>query len=357
MVIRPAAVAGLILAGCVDPIQLGGPTPAAGRDASVDAGTGQDAAVALDAGPGDAAATWESRTVPGAEAVRWRSVHRGPSGTWWVAGEQSTVARFDGAEWTVYRGGVFDAFNAVFAQSETEVYAAGEAGMIHRFDGQSWTSLASDIAPWVDGDLADVDFYSIWGLPDGDVFIASNATFRVDTQRYRGVLWWYYVTADRWEWFPAELVGGIQPAYQLRADWAIASDELWQFDGQRYRSMRKPREGSYNGLGGLWVSPSGLVYVISRPDGSTQQLLVLSGSGWVEVTDLPDDVSLLELAGDAESERVFVCGSGGYLGEISGARLRTLQPRSDALPPLVDLHAAGGTIWAVGGEQVLRLRY
>lgn len=335
----------LLLAGCVDAINLGtSPDGSLRRDGGADGGTSGDAA----------AMAWEPLSVTGAEDVQWYDVHGDSNGRIWIVGDQSTVARLDGDQWTVYRAGSFDTLNAVFAISPSEVYVAGNAGLLFRFNGTDWTTLGAEVAPLLDDPVSRADFTSIWGEPGGDVFIATNAWFKVNSSIDHAVLRYYHRADDAYEWTYA-LLDGISAANELRGAYAIASDDLWSFFGSRYTSLRKPFEAEYNSFLSLAVPASGLLHVLAHPSATGKdELFVLSGAGWSKVSGLDPELRFFELATDPAGQRLFAAGSDGVLGEVVDGQMKLLIGPDQALPVIRALYVSGGMVWAVGGKSVFR---
>jgi len=330
---------------CIDAINLGtSPDGSLRRDAGLDGGT-NDAT----------SAAWEILTVTGAEDVQWSDVHGDTNGRIWVVGDQSTVARLDGDQWTSYRAGSFDTLNAVFAVSPSDVYVAGNAGLLFHFDGTDWTTLGSEVAPLLDDPLSDVNFTSIWAEPGGDVFIATYGWFRINNSIDHAVLRYYHRADDAYEWTYA-LLDGISAAFKVRGGYALASDDLWSFFGSRYTSLRKPFESEYNSFLSLAVPASGLLHVLAHPSATGKdELFVLSAAGWSKISGLDPSLRFYELATDPSGQRLFAAGSDGVLGEVVAGEMKLILPEAQQLPVIRALYVSSTTIWAVGDKAVLRL--
>jgi hypothetical protein len=342
---RSALLPLLLFAGCVDAIDLGtSPDGSVRRDAGADGGASGDGG----------ASAWEPLTVTGAEDVSWYDIHGDSTGRIWVVGDQSTVARLDGDQWTVYRAGSFDKLNAVFAVSPSEVYVAGNAGLLFRFDGTDWTTLGSEVAPLLDDPVSRADFTSIWGEPGGDVFIATDAWFRVNGGIDHAVLRYYHRADDAYEWTYA-LLDGISSANEVRGAYAIASDDLWSFFGSRYTSLRKPFEAEYNSFLSLAVPASGLLHVLAHPSATGKdELFVLSGAGWSKINGLDPELRLFDLATDPSGQRLFATGSDGVLGEVVDGEMKIVVAPDQARPLIRSLYVDARTAWGVGDKTVLR---
>lgn len=335
----------LVALGCVDAIDLGtSPDGSLRRDAGADGGTSSDAS----------AAAWEPLIVTGAEDVHWYDIHGDSNGRIWAVGDQTTVARLDGDQWTVYRAGSFDTLNAVFALSPTEVYVAGNAGLLFRFDGTDWTTLGDEVAPLLEDPVSRADFTSIWGEPGGDVFVATDAWFSVNGGIDHAVLRYYHRADDAYEWTYA-LLDGISSANELRGPYAIASDDLWSFFGSRYTSLRKPFEAAYNSFLSLALPASGLLHVLAHPSATGKdELFVLSGAGWSKISGLDPELRFFELATDSSGQRLFAAGSDGVLGEVVDGEMKLIVPPDQALPMIRALYVSAGTVWGVGDKSILR---
>jgi len=121
---------------------------------------------------------WE-RKVTGSRGDLWW-VHAIPGGAAYFGGENATVLRYDGAEFTRMRtpGVARDTVFGVWASGDDDVWAvgssAGRSGFVWRFDGTAWTSLRlpADMPRLPNGEVAGL--FKVWGDGTGTVWVAGS---------------------------------------------------------------------------------------------------------------------------------------------------------------------------------------
>lgn len=69
----------------------------------------------------------------------------------WAVGQQGTILRWNGTNWTAYASPTNQELMSVFMLSQTEGFAAGNGGVILHWDGSSWTTVASGVGQRLNG--------------------------------------------------------------------------------------------------------------------------------------------------------------------------------------------------------------
>ena len=98
---------------------------------------------------------WANPLPTGSDLTATRTA---PSGNSWVAGDNGTVLKWDGAAWHGWLALADVRLNTLWPFSDTDVWAAGVGGAVIHYDGTSWTPVASGTTQ---------DLRGMWGAPDG----------------------------------------------------------------------------------------------------------------------------------------------------------------------------------------------
>jgi hypothetical protein len=80
--------------------------------------------------------------APSPTSNRLRAVAFDSRNNGWAVGSGGTVLRWNGVQWNLSTSGVTAELHAVLARSVTEAWAAGDSGTLLRFDGTSWVPMA-----------------------------------------------------------------------------------------------------------------------------------------------------------------------------------------------------------------------
>lgn len=195
-----------------------------------------------------------------------RAVHASPAGdTVGAAGNDGSVALFDGARWNVENVGSTETLRAILVRAPGDVWAAGEGTLAH-FDGASWNRFLLDPAPSLTG---------LWDV-DGEIWVSGA-----------GVL--ARVAGDDLE--PVPLTGLSGNAQDLHFAgvrgtagdlWVWTRDAALHLDGERWTLHSFPELEAGDAITDVWPVGDGHAYVLARLDDRIA-LLRFDGTRFVQL--------------------------------------------------------------------------
>ncbi len=218
---------------------------------------------------------WENPYPFGNEL--WGAWAAGP-GDVWAVGSDSTLLRWDGKGWALYRQDAANGFNAIHGNRWDNAYAVGYGGQVAHWNGSSWSaeSVPSGQSLW-----------GVWVAPNGTAWAAgvstlyrrqSNGTWADDHPPDPGATW--------------ESVAGASDTDV----WAVADDAIAHRDGGTWQSVPftfpssctnctlwfiwGPGDGTYytSGQGGALGYYDGASWTFSAPFGG-DTITSIFGSG------------------------------------------------------------------------------
>jgi hypothetical protein len=177
-----------------------------------------------------------------------------PSGEIWAVGSESASSYFDGASWSARLEPATTAtFSAIWAVSETCVWAATDNGTIFRFDGNGWTQVKHLAAAT----------NAIWAGSEDDIWIAGSS-------------FWHWDGAG-WQELPID-----DDESEIESLWGASSDEVWaiggrgglfRLDGNDFVRVEAPTEAK---LESIWGSGPNDIWLTAADDGPWHW----DGSAW-----------------------------------------------------------------------------
>jgi len=244
----------------------------------------------------------------------------GVNGHYFAVGQGGVVLhKAPGGSWTAASTPVVSTLNAVWALSESVVFAVGGLGTAVRYDGATWVSISENLT----GDL-----YAVGGVAADDVYAAGagglfhwNGTgwTRVETANYRGA--WVLPGGDM---FVAS-EGGVR--LRIGGSWTTMSTGL-DFTG--VTAMTGTSDEDYLAFG--IHSPA-----LRHEDGA-----------WVVLQGAP---TVLKSAWtDLDNGDTYVMGSMGSSGSTGDAVIRL---RDDVFTPLYTASGNLASIWGTQGDLFL----
>lgn len=174
--------------------------------------------------------SWDEVALPGGVTVvdLWSPA---PGELLGVGG--SSLVRFDGASWTVEdlsgQGLGASGFGAIWASGPDDVWIAGDQSTVAHYDGAVWTRMLA----------AGPDNQTLWGTGTGAVYTASV----FETAVFDGTAWTTIEDIDGG--------GGAEAIFGFDDDdvWVADGDTLWHFDGASWERFELDGIG---GVTSLW---------------------------------------------------------------------------------------------------------
>lgn len=87
-----------------------------------------------------------------------------------VAGEQGSVAYYDGQSWRVFSTPAQGTLRALWGSAAADLFAVGDGGAIVHYDGQSWQAMVSSTTRHLRG-IWGYDAGNIWAVGDGGTIL------------------------------------------------------------------------------------------------------------------------------------------------------------------------------------------
>ncbi|NMC72197.1 MAG: hypothetical protein GYA57_19360 [Myxococcales bacterium] len=331
--------------------------------------------------------TVEQPLAPGPGSMQYLSI--APDGTGAAVGVTGRNLRFDGTRWSLAESSVSLALRGVRALSADFAVAAGQNGTVARWDGASWrldveASAISTAALFAVGGTAEDD---LWVVGNGGTALRRDASgwrmVPTGTTRHLYAVWASgpsnaYVAGTggvvlRWNGTAWSSISPPWLTVELEAVWARTAASPVYVGGTdgtiaRYNPSGGTWEDMTSGTGtletiyGIWGADDDDVWAVGGFTGGT--VLHFDGTTWSEDTTVPsiDPQGYLAVGGTA-SDNVFVLARNGGILHWDG---RSWRPMEDvATISLVsvwgsspqDVHAMGTATDRAGTTSTAILRY
>jgi hypothetical protein len=326
----------------------------------------------------------------------------------WMVGQNGTVLRYDGTNYTIGSAGSATLFG-VFAASSTDAWAVGENGTIQRFNGSGWSAVASGTTKTLRTVFGTAG--KVWAAGDSNTLLFWNGSEWISQNANAGLLALYGLSGSseqnvwlvgqagllrRFDGFGWSVQSEEELDYQIGV-YCLARSDVWVFgvffglilhwDGARWTFV--PSNLSHPGGGGFtraWGSESNHLFAISRvgkiihwdgvawsedfggngqslsdiwgsgPNdvwavGNQGTIYRFNGSGWTTL-DSPVIQYFRSVTGTSASD-VWISGAGGSLLHWNGMELEL--KTSGVAATLSSIWALGpNDIWAAGDNVLLR---
>jgi trimeric autotransporter adhesin len=245
----------------------------------------------------------------------------------WVAGLQ--ILHYDGAAWapSLVPSNSTTTFTAIWAASQTSVFAGTQNGELWRYDGSNWAAESPSNGFGVT---------EIWGTSPTDVWAVDAGGF---VRHWNGTAWQQ----------STRLNGG------LSAVWGTSSTNVWvggpgilaRWDGGVWFVL-DPATTAIGNLSKMWLSSATSGWFVTTNGGLSE----LRPDGWTKHWDSAD-FFFTDVAGFGSD--VWVCGHPGAIQHLTAGSWRTERlPRSDACGSVT---ASSATNVLAGGGTAIYFRY
>ena len=163
-------------------------------------------------------------------------------------GGTAVILHYTGAAWELQESDTGNTLEAVWGNSETDVFAVGALGTILHYDGFEWLPMTSNTTNYLT---------CVWGSPDRDVFAGG---FSTSIYHYDGNPGgnWINPDNDGSVQYPADLWGSS--GGDVYAVGGSDAGEIDHFDGNTWRTQFLPG----NFPNGVWGSAKDNVFVVGN---------------------------------------------------------------------------------------------
>jgi len=258
----------------------------------------------------------------------------------WVAGDQATVANFNGLTWVPKQSPYTQHLHGLWAADASNVVVAGLNGRLATFDGANWTAHDA---------LQGIDLYAVWGTDPNDVYVAGKGGILA---RYDGVAW---------KVIAGPVVGN------LRAVWGSSATDIWAV-GEKARIYHSSGDGSWGpvpiepyqpdikqdpkkieqDLYAIWGSGKDDIWAIGAPDKHGEAtLLHYGGKTWAFLPALGTESRLFRAIWGWHKGSVLFAGTQGMVYHYNGSEFREL--KSGSITTFFDVCSYGKDAMLVGG--------
>jgi hypothetical protein len=294
--------------------------------AAIDPGEGEELGVRSAAIESCPSGQWCIETPP--VAVLLHGVFAVSADDVFAVGDQGTILRRSGDQWTEMSSGTTKNLRGVWAASSSDVWAVGVEGTILRFDGTSWSRVITNET---------LPFDAVWGSSANDVWLAGSS---------RVVRW------DGLSFRTFNLTGTLLSVHGSSSTDVWASGEnspLWRYNGFSWSMV------SVSGImGGVYtvLALSRTDAFITTPTPTKETLRFVPPTKWAaKTTNLAFFYALSAFSASDIWGAGFTIG-GAVVGRWNGVSWATEQPFGSG-GKLFSATTAPGHVWVVGEDGLI----
>jgi Bacterial Ig-like domain/FG-GAP-like repeat/Right handed beta helix region len=210
-----------------------------------------------------------------------------PDGQMFAVGDQGTILRHDGSNWSAMNSGTIGALYGVWGSSASDIYAVGAAQILH-YDGVRWTQVYT----------SGVNFDGVWGSSSSDVYAVGDQTI---------------VHFDGTDW--SVVNPGLSISNRLWDVWGSSAGNviivgelgsIYRYNGSIWETMNSLTTET---LQGVWGASASEVFAV----GSAGEVIRYNGTGldWAPMI-LVSSENLNDVWGTSGSD-VFAVGENGTI--------------------------------------------